>query len=78
MQTFDSEPNTGRSAGRPGSPNLVARGWRHLVLAWRHGVHIQERLLELSRPWEAEGAMRWQRRSDGWRLVGEHLPPFPG
>ena len=56
----------------------MASAWRRLARAWQHGVFIQERLLELSRPWETQGPLRWQRRSDGWRLLGEHLPPSPG
>lgn len=78
MESFDHVRDLGSSTERRRPSTPIGAAWGRLVSAWRQGVHIQERLLELSRPWETQGPLRWQRRSEGWRLMGEHLPPFPG
>jgi hypothetical protein len=45
-----------------------------LARGWRDALYLQARMLELQRPWEQRGSLRWRREIGGTRLVGSHLP----
>jgi hypothetical protein len=49
---------------------VVAR----LARGWHDAVYLHARLIELQRPWEREGALRWRREIGGTRLIGSRLP----
>jgi hypothetical protein len=41
---------------------------------WRETLAAQEALIEVNRPWEQTGPLRWQKRFGGWELHGRETP----
>lgn len=72
MRDEDSATVTGSIAFGVGE--AAGRFLRWVRRGWRDGVYLHARLIELRRPWEHEGPLRWQREIGGLRLVGCRLP----
>ena len=72
MRAKDSATSAGPVAFGPGRAFRVVVGW--LVQGWHDAVYLHTRLIDLQRPWEQEGALRWRRQIGGTRLIGSRLP----
>jgi hypothetical protein len=45
---------------------------------WHESVYLHARLIDLQRPWEQQGPLRWREEIGGPRLIGSRLPAAPG
>ena len=58
---------SGRSTTKRSAP------LRWVCHLWRETLAAQEALIEMNRPWEQAGPLRWERRFGGWELHGHDI-----
>jgi hypothetical protein len=56
--------------------------WRRFLdwarRGWHDSVYLHARLIDLQRPWEQQGPLRWRPEIGGPRLIGSRLPLVDG